>query len=118
MTFIYALCTSLCSDSYVAVNITLLAFAADRRAAVDMDRKAAAPAAAVDRYRLRLSAGPTAANPPHAAVAGELDRRTPYRYIDPAVICLYTSYGWVSSELANSTIRSSESTQRLSNDLV
>jgi len=29
----------------VAVNTTPLAFAADRRAAVDMDRKAAAPAA-------------------------------------------------------------------------
>jgi len=28
-----------------AVNVTLLAFAADRRAAVNMDRKAAAPAA-------------------------------------------------------------------------
>ena len=29
--------TSLLSASYVAVNMTLLAFAADRRAAVDMD---------------------------------------------------------------------------------
>jgi len=33
-----------CSASYVAANVALLAFAADRRAAVDMDRKAAAPA--------------------------------------------------------------------------
>ena len=39
--------TSLCSVSYVAVNVTLLAFAADRRAAVDMDWKAAAPASDV-----------------------------------------------------------------------
>jgi len=31
--------------SYVAVNLTLLAFAADRRAAVDMDRQEASPAA-------------------------------------------------------------------------
>jgi len=37
--------TNMCSASCVAVNTTLLAFAADRRAAVDMDRKAAAPAA-------------------------------------------------------------------------
>jgi len=35
---------SVCSASYVAANVALLAFAADRRAAVDMDRKAAAPA--------------------------------------------------------------------------
>jgi len=38
--------------------MTLLAFAADRRAAVH-----------VDRYR--LPAGPTAANPPHAAAASD-----------------------------------------------
>jgi len=37
--------TNMCPASYIAVNATLLAFAADRRAAVDMDRKAAAPAA-------------------------------------------------------------------------
>jgi len=37
--------TSLRSASNVAVNVTLLAFAAERRAAVDIDRKAAAPAA-------------------------------------------------------------------------
>ena len=37
--------TSLCLASYVAVNTILLAFAADRRAAVDIGRKAAAPAA-------------------------------------------------------------------------
>ena len=53
---------------------------------------------AIDRYL--LPAGPTAANPPHIAVAGEWNRqtdgqtsgrtdirtdaRTPYRFIDPA----------------------------------
>jgi len=37
--------TSLCLASYVAVNMTLLAFAADRVDAVDMDRKPTAPAA-------------------------------------------------------------------------
>ena len=37
--------TSLCSASYVAVNMTLPAFAVDCRAAVDVDRKAAPPAA-------------------------------------------------------------------------
>jgi len=38
-----------------------------------------------------LAAGPTAANPPHAAAAGDSwnrstdrQRRTPYRYINPA----------------------------------
>ena len=35
-----------CPASYVAVNVTLLAFAAVRRASLNMDRKAAAPAAA------------------------------------------------------------------------
>jgi len=63
--------------------MTLLAFAADRRAAVDMDWKAAA---AIDWYK--LPTGPTVANPPHAVAAGECtrqtERRTPYRYIDPA----------------------------------
>ena len=38
--------------------------------------------AAVDRYL--LPAGPTAANPPHAAAAGERDRQVPCHYIDPA----------------------------------
>jgi len=33
--------SSLCSASYVAVSMALLAFAADRHAAVDVDRKAA-----------------------------------------------------------------------------
>jgi len=68
---------SFTNKSYVAVNMTPLAFTADRRAAVDMDRKAAVPAAAIGRYR--LSAGLTAANPPHAAMAGERDRQTDRR---------------------------------------
>jgi len=50
----------------------------------------AAAAAATARYL--LPAGRTAANPPHTAAAGEwdkqmdrqTDRRTPYRFIDPA----------------------------------
>jgi len=54
--------------------VTLLAFTADRRAAVDMDRNAAAPAAAIDQYR--QPAGHIAANPTHAAAAGERDRQT------------------------------------------
>ena len=76
-----------------AVNVTLLAFAAESRAAVR--HAAAAPLlrdtrrlqhdgrAAIDRYRL------PAANPPHVAAALDgwdrhRDRRTPDRYIDPA----------------------------------
>jgi len=75
--------SSLCSASYIAVNTTLLAFAADGRAAADVDRKAAARPrllqtrrAAIDRYR--LSAGPTAANPLHAVAAAqdEADKQT------------------------------------------
>jgi len=54
--------------------VTLLAFAAERRAAVDMNRKAAAPAAdaraAIDRYR--LPTGPTA---PLRRMTGQADRR-------------------------------------------
>ena len=42
--FTYIL-TSLCSASYIAVNMTLLAFAAEHHAAVDIDQKAAVPAA-------------------------------------------------------------------------
>ena len=59
--------------------MTLLAFAAERRCC-------RAPGV-VDRYV--LPAGPTAANPLHAAAAvdrwdSETDGRTPYRYIDSA----------------------------------
>ena len=46
--------------------MTLLAFAADRRAAA-APLLPGAGRAAIDRYL--LPAGPTAANPPHAAVA-------------------------------------------------
>ena len=58
-----------------------------------MDRKPAAPAAnAPCSSRSHRPAVRTAANPPHAAEAGERDRqtvgqtyrRTQYRYIDPA----------------------------------
>ena len=48
--------------------MTLLAFAAERRAAGRFT------AASDDRHR--LLAGRTAANPPHAAAAGEWDRQT------------------------------------------
>jgi len=63
-----------------ANNVTLLAFAADYRAA------APSPAVAVDRCR--LAAGHTTASPTHtAAVVDRRDRqtdeRTPYRYIQP-----------------------------------
>jgi len=43
---------------------------------------APSPAAAIDRHR--LPAGPTAANPPHAAVAGKWDRQTDGRRTDSA----------------------------------
>jgi len=41
--------------------------------------------AAIDRYL--LPAGPTAANPPHAAAAGEWDRQTDGRFIDHIAYC-------------------------------
>jgi len=50
-----------------AVNVALPAFTAARRAAAP--RCCGAGRAAIDRYL--LPAGPTAANPPHAAAAGE-----------------------------------------------
>ena len=66
-----------------ADNVALPAFAAERRAAAPCC--CGAGRAAIDRYL--LPAGPTAANLPHAAAAGEWDRqtdgRTPYRFIDP-----------------------------------
>jgi len=61
--------------STAAVNVTLLAFAAERRAAT-------APAA-VDRYL--LPAGRPAANPQHDADR-QTDGRTPDRCIDPALL--------------------------------
>jgi len=55
-----------------AVNVALPAFSAARRAAVPCC--CGAGRAAIDRYL--LPAGPTAANPPHAAAADELYRQT------------------------------------------
>jgi len=55
-----------------ADNVALPAFAAARRAAAPCC--CGAGRAAIDRYL--LPAGPTAANLPHAAAAGEWDRRT------------------------------------------
>ena len=54
-----------------AVNEALPAFAAARRAAAPCC--CGAGRAAIDRYL--LPAGPTAANPPHAAATGEWDRQ-------------------------------------------
>jgi len=72
--------TGRCSASYVAVNMTLLAFAADYRSDVDTDRKAAAPAADAPYSNRSISSawGGTAANPPHAAAAVQdgTDRQT------------------------------------------
>jgi len=51
----------------------------------------AAGRAAVDQYL--LAAGPTAANPPHAAAAGEWDRQTdtvPF-HRDPAALTMRTA---------------------------
>jgi len=74
--------TSLRSASNVAVNVTLLAFAAERRAAVDIDRKAAAPAA--DAPCSNRSMSPAHSSKSAAALAQDgTDRRTPYRYTDP-----------------------------------
>ena len=53
--------------------MTLLQFAADRRAAVDIGRKATTPAADAPCSNRSISPapGPTAANPPHAAAAAQ-----------------------------------------------
>ena len=68
--------------------MTLLAFAAERRAA-------AAPAVQQSMDVCCLPAGPTAANPPHAAAAvdrwdRQTDGRTPYRYTDSATCYVST----------------------------
>jgi len=90
--------TSLCSASYVAVNTTLcshLLLSAvllwmwiERRPRLLQTRRAA-----VDRYR--LPAGPTAANPPHAADR-EADRLTDtVPCTDRAAYCVkYTDSAW------------------------
>ena len=67
--------------------MALPAIAAERRSTVPCC--CGARRAAIDRYV--LPAEPTAANPLHAAAAGEwdiqTDGRTRYRYIDPAPLC-------------------------------
>jgi len=50
-----------------------------------IDRLLQTRRAAIDRYR--LPAEPTAANPRLWRNKGQADRRTPYRYIHPAVCC-------------------------------
>jgi len=74
-----------------AANMTLPAFAAERRAAAPM----LLGAGAVDRYV--LPAGRSAANPPHAAASDErwgrqtdreTDGRTPDRCVDPALLTI------------------------------
>jgi len=66
----------------------LLAFAADRRAAVDMDRKAAAPAADVQQsIDIACPRGPwqqTRRTPRLRYKIGQTNGRTPYRCIEPA----------------------------------
>ena len=63
-----------------ADNMTLLAFAATRRTAADMDRKTVSPAAdAIDIACLR---GPQ--QQCGGPMLGQTDGRTPYRYIVPA----------------------------------
>ena len=82
-----------CLPSYVAVNTTLLAFAADRRAAVDMDRKATAPAADVPcsnrlmspaRWVHSSKLAERCCSKRMGRTDGPAVRRTPYRYIYPA----------------------------------
>jgi len=71
----------LCSASYGGYNVTPIAFAADRRAVVCPAAAVSccwAPAVqqSVDTLYI-LSAGPTEANPPHAAAAVDSwDRQT------------------------------------------
>jgi len=78
--------------------VTLLAFAAERRAVVSL-LPGARPSSAVDRHLPHV--GPTAANPPHTAAEAQdgtdrqsdrqtdgrtaAYRRTPYRHLDHAV---------------------------------
>jgi len=96
--FIEQVCVQLPTS---ADNVTLLAFAAaERRAAVRR---------VIDRYL--LPAGPTAANPPqrYAVVDRwdrQTDRRTPYRFTDPAhtvralsdmTVCVSGARRWLQS---------------------
>jgi len=79
-----AVCAQLPSS---AVNVTLLAFASDRRAAADVDRKAAAPAAE-RRPCSNRSTSPAGSKPTAAACGAECrdrqtDGRTPCRFMDP-----------------------------------
>ena len=84
--------SNLCSASYVAINTTLLAFAADRRAAVDMDRNAAAPAAdAPCSNRANIACSRDPQQQTHRTLLQRAngtdrltDRRTPDSGIDPA----------------------------------
>ena len=66
--------------------MTLPAFATDRRAAVDMDQKAAAAAADAPCIAIDIACpqGPQQQTRLTLQRANGTDRRTPYRYIDPA----------------------------------
>ena len=78
--------------------MALFAFAADRRAAVDMDGKVTAPAAAapcsnrsISNTRAAISSKPAARRGSGARwdkqADGQTDRRTLYRYIDLVAQC-------------------------------
>ena len=89
--------TSLCSASWVAVNTTLLAFAA-----VDMERKATAPAADVPCSNRSISPAIGGHSSKPAACRGcgtkwdrQTDRGTPYRYIDPAAYYASSVHNWL-----------------------
>ena len=78
--------------------MTLLAFAADRRAAV-APLLLSVGRAAIDRYL--LPAGPKAANPPHAASAVDSwDRRT-----DGRTLCRYTDPAAYNASRVNKTLQ-------------
>ena len=78
--------TSLCSASYVScINVTLLAFAADRRAAAPL--LLSADRAAINRYLLPAGVRRTNVGTDEQTderTDRQTDRRTPDRYIDPA----------------------------------
>ena len=82
-----------------ADNVTLLAFAAERRAAVR--RAAAAPGCRYDRS-ISPPIWPTAANPPQM---GQTDGRTPYRYIDPSAYCATSINNTMPKTELESTLR-------------
>jgi len=90
--------SSRCSASEVALNMTLSASAADRRAAADIDRKACCRRAVQQSTDIACPQGPQQQTRRTLRLRRKIEqtRQSPYRCIDPAADHVYT-HRWLST---------------------